>query len=71
VFAADPQLTGDEFLRHAMSGPPVHTGTFDSAAGNPSVEGGSYVPGTHDLLFVAENKEIFLVPDGPAASDAR
>ncbi len=67
VFAADPALTGDAFLREAMSGKPVHTATFDSAAGNASVEGGSYVPGTHDLLFVAENKEIFLVPDGPAA----
>ncbi|WP_144125854.1 hypothetical protein [Catellatospora sichuanensis] len=67
VFAADPALTGDAFLRKAMSGKPVHTDTFASAAGNASVEGGSYVPGTHDLLFVAENKEIFLVPDGPVA----
>ncbi|WP_155370542.1 hypothetical protein [Catellatospora vulcania] len=71
VFAADPALTGDAFLRKAMSGRPVHTATFESAAGNASVEGGSYVPGTHDLLFVAENKEIFLVPDAPTPADAR
>ncbi|GAA1417535.1 hypothetical protein GCM10009662_69660 [Catellatospora coxensis] len=71
VFAADPELTGDEFLRKAMSGKPVHTATFESAAGNASVEGGSYVPGTHDLLFVAENKEIFLVPDGSVPTRTR
>ncbi|WP_166388513.1 hypothetical protein [Catellatospora methionotrophica] len=71
VFAADPKLKGDAFLRKAMSGKPVHTARFDSAAGNASVEGGSYVPGTHDLLFVAENKEIFLVRDEPAKPDKR
>lgn len=71
VFAADPALTGDAFLRKAMSGKPVHTATFESAAGNASVEGGSYVPGTHELLFVAENKEIFLVGDAPAPAAAR
>lgn len=71
VFAADPALRGDEYLKRALAGRPVHTGGFASRAGNASVEGGSYVPGTHDLLFVAENKEMFLLPDAPATAAPR
>ncbi|GHJ48723.1 hypothetical protein Cs7R123_60650 [Catellatospora sp. TT07R-123] len=70
VFTTDPALQGDDLLRDAMTRQPVYVGRFPQPNGrSAAVEGGSYLPGSHDVLFVAEDKRIFLLPDsgGPGS----
>ncbi|MDI1462463.1 hypothetical protein QEZ54_15940 [Catellatospora sp. KI3] len=71
VYETDPDLEGDDLLRDAMKRTPRYVGTFPEQNGKAAaVEGGSYLPDSHQVLFVAENKQVFLLPDEPAAPPA-
>jgi hypothetical protein len=61
VFEANPSLRGDEYLRDAMKRAPSAEGRFDATGGNASVEGGSFVPDSRDMIFVAEDRSIYHV----------
>ncbi|MBV1850225.1 hypothetical protein [Catellatospora tritici] len=71
VFETDPELKGDDLLRDAMKRTPRYVGKFPEQDGMvAAVEGGSYLPGSHQVLFVAENKQVFLLPDDPGGAPA-
>jgi hypothetical protein len=58
VFTTDPARTGDDFMADAISRDPTGTARFE-APGGASVEGGTFVRGSHDIAFVAEDRHIY------------
>ena len=58
VFTTDPTAVGDDFLAGAAASAPTGTARFE-APGGASVEGGTFVPGGHDIAFVAEDRHLY------------
>ncbi|GIF66411.1 hypothetical protein Ais01nite_44460 [Asanoa ishikariensis] len=58
VFTTDPGRTGDDFMKDATSHKASGTARFE-ASGGASVEGGTFVRGTHDIAFVAEDGNLY------------
>lgn len=58
VFTTDPTAVGDDFLAGAAESEPTGTARFE-APGGASVEGGTFVPGGHDIAFVAEDRHLY------------
>ena len=63
VFESDhPSLVGDAYLRDLASKAPKWSGAFAPGAnGSARVEGGSFMPGTYDMVFVDERRQIYHV----------
>ncbi|GIF78054.1 hypothetical protein [Asanoa siamensis] len=58
VFTTDPTRTGDAFMTDAVSRKATGTARFE-APGGASVEGGTFVRGSHDIAFVAEDMNLY------------
>lgn len=58
VFTADATLRGDELIKDAVTDRYTGTAEFE-APGGATVEGGTFVPGTRDIAFVAEDGNIY------------